>query len=151
MSSSSPISANPSTAMTINGRPSTEKTHRQVSLSALSNFCLLPLQNHHFSHLQTHFSHLQFMSSSSPISANPSTAMTINGEDPPASFSQWTRGERELDKRRDRETNGRKRREERGERCFSIKIMYWVCTVFPYALGNTVETQWTKLNIGLLL
>jgi hypothetical protein len=26
-----------------------------------------------------------------------------------------------------------------------------VSTVFPYALGNTVETQWTKLNIGLLL
>jgi hypothetical protein len=23
--------------------------------------------------------------------------------------------------------------------------------VFPYALGNTVETQWTKLNVGLLL
>jgi hypothetical protein len=41
--------------------------------------------------------------------------------------------------------------EERGERCFSIKIMHWVCTVFPYALGNTVETQWTKLNLGLLL
>jgi hypothetical protein len=61
-------------------------------------------------------------------------------------------GERELDKRqRSRETKGRKRREERGERCFSIKIMHWVCTVFPYALGNTVETQWTKLNIGLLL
>jgi hypothetical protein len=29
--------------------------------------------------------------------------------------------------------------------------MHWVCTVFPYALGNTVETQWTKLNLGLLL
>jgi hypothetical protein len=41
--------------------------------------------------------------------------------------------------------------EEREEKCFSIKIMYWVCTVFPYALGNTVETQWTKLNVGLLL
>jgi hypothetical protein len=34
---------------------------------------------------------------------------------------------------------------------FSIKIMYWVCTVFPYALGNTVETQWNRLNVGLLL
>jgi hypothetical protein len=80
--------------------------------------------------------------------------MTINGEKG-ADFSMRHReraGERELDKRqRWRETNGRKRREERGERCFSIKIMHWVCTVFPYVLGNTVETQWTKLNIGLLL
>jgi hypothetical protein len=42
-------------------------------------------------------------------------------------------------------------RGERREVFFSIKIMYWVCTVFPYVLGNTVETQWTKLNLGLLL
>jgi hypothetical protein len=32
-------------------------------------------------------------------------------------------------------------KDEREEKCFSIKIMHWVCTVFPYALGNTVETQ----------
>jgi hypothetical protein len=32
-------------------------------------------------------------------------------------------------------------RGERREVFFSIKIMHWVCTVFPYALGNTVETQ----------
>jgi hypothetical protein len=42
-------------------------------------------------------------------------------------------------------------RGERREVFFSIKIMHWVCTVFPYALRNTVETQWNKLNVGLLL
>jgi hypothetical protein len=59
-----------------------------------------------------------------------------------------------MDKRRERagqEAEIERRTGGRGERCFSIKIMYWVCTVFFYALGNTVETQWTKLNIGLLL
>jgi hypothetical protein len=32
-----------------------------------------------------------------------------------------------------------------------IKIMHWVSTVFPNALGNTVETQWKRLYIGVLL
>jgi hypothetical protein len=49
-----------------------------------------------------------------------------------------------------RKKNGWKRREER-DRCFSIKIMHWVSTVFPNALGNTVRTQWRRLYIGLLL
>jgi hypothetical protein len=46
-----------------------------------------------------------------------------------------------------RKKNGWKRRKER-DRCFSIKIMHWVSTVFLYALGNTVETQWRRLYIG---
>jgi hypothetical protein len=77
--------------------------------------------------------------------------MTINGEKG-ADFSMRHReraGERagqEAEMERDERVE-----EERGERCFSIKIIHWVCTVFPYVLGNTVETQWTKLNIGLLL
>jgi hypothetical protein len=44
--------------------------------------------------------------------------------------------------------------EERGERREDLFYAYnieWESTVFPYALGNTVETQWTKLNVGLLL
>jgi hypothetical protein len=49
----------------------------------------------------------------------------------------------------------RKKMGRRGERretgFFSNKIMHWVCTVFPYVLGNTVETQWNRLNVGLLL
>jgi hypothetical protein len=42
--------------------------------------------------------------------------------------------------------------EERGERtqCLLFNNQR-VSTVFPYALGNTVETQWKRLNIGFLL
>jgi phosphoglycerol transferase MdoB-like AlkP superfamily enzyme len=41
----------------------------------------------------------------------------------------------------------------RGERrvFFIIRILKGTATVFPYALGNTVQTQWRRLNIGLLL
>jgi hypothetical protein len=55
-----------------------------------------------------------------------------------------------------RRRDGRgERREERGERrgertqCLLFNNQR-VSTVFPYALGNTVETQWRRLNIGLL-
>jgi hypothetical protein len=41
-------------------------------------------------------------------------------------------------------------REERKDLFYAYNIE-WESTVFPYALGNTVETQWTKLNVGLLL
>jgi hypothetical protein len=41
---------------------------------------------------------------------------------------------------------------ERGERrVFFIRIFKGTATMFPNVLGNTVETQWRKLNIGLLL
>jgi hypothetical protein len=106
-----------------------------------------------------------FLSSANPFLSSPiyvfflsNFCKPINGDDhqrrrPTGKFLS-------MDKRRERagqeaeierRTGGRGERRERGERCFSIKIMYWVCTVFPYALGNTVETQWTKLNIELLL
>jgi hypothetical protein len=54
-----------------------------------------------------------------------------------------------MDKRRERagqeaeierRTGGRgERREERGEMCFSIKIMYWVCIVFSYRLKTLLK------------
>jgi hypothetical protein len=34
---------------------------------------------------------------------------------------------------------------------FIIIILKETATVFPYVLGNIVETQWNKLNVGLLL
>jgi hypothetical protein len=51
-----------------------------------------------------------------------------------------------------RKKKGWERREERGERtqCLLFNNQR-VSTVFPYELGNTVETQWRRLNIGLLL
>jgi hypothetical protein len=42
------------------------------------------------------------------------------------------------------------RREEREDLFYAYNIE-WESTVFPYALGNTVEIQWTKLNVGFLL
>jgi hypothetical protein len=42
------------------------------------------------------------------------------------------------------------RREEREDLFYAYNIE-WESTVFPYALENTVETQWTKLNVGFLL
>jgi hypothetical protein len=42
--------------------------------------------------------------------------------------------------------------EERGEKTNILLFNNQrVSTVFPYALRNTVETQWTKLNVGFLL
>jgi hypothetical protein len=49
-----------------------------------------------------------------------------------------------------RKKKGGERREERESNNLLFNNQR-VSTVFPYALGNTVETQWTKLNIGLLL
>jgi hypothetical protein len=49
---------------------------------------------------------------------------------------------------------GGRRRDGRGERERTQCLLFnnqRVSTVFPYALGNTVETQWRRLNIGLLL
>jgi hypothetical protein len=44
------------------------------------------------------------------------------------------------------------RREERGRESNNLLFNNQrVSTVFPYALGNTVETQWRRLNIRLLL
>jgi hypothetical protein len=61
-------------------------------------------------------------------------------------------GERERECR----DNGREREREswvdEGERrVFFIRILKGTATVFPNALGNTVETQWRRLNIELLL
>jgi hypothetical protein len=42
-------------------------------------------------------------------------------------------------------------KERREESIFIIIILKGTATVFPYVLGNTVETQWRRLNIGLLL
>jgi hypothetical protein len=64
-------------------------------------------------------------------------------------------GERESrDSRRERESWAQRRREERGERrvfFFIIRIMKGTATVFPNALGNTVDTLGLQLKIGLLL
>jgi hypothetical protein len=56
-------------------------------------------------------------------------------------------GERE----RERESCAQRRREERGEFFFIIRIMKGTATVFPNALGNTVDTLGLQLKIGLLL
>jgi hypothetical protein len=56
---------------------------------------------------------------------------------------------------RERESHRRKKKGwERREERESNNLLFnnqRVSTVFPYALGNTVETQWRRLNIGLLL
>jgi hypothetical protein len=55
-----------------------------------------------------------------------------------------------VQRQRERERAGSTK--ERGERrVFFIRIFKGTATVFPNALGNTVETQWRRLNIGLLL
>jgi hypothetical protein len=53
-------------------------------------------------------------------------------------------------RRRKEKIENRERREER-DWCFIIKIMHWVSTVFSNALGNTIATQWRRLNIRFLL
>jgi hypothetical protein len=50
-----------------------------------------------------------------------------------------------------RRKDGRGERREERESNILLFNNQRVSTVFPYALGNTVETQWTKLNVGLLL
>jgi hypothetical protein len=66
-------------------------------------------------------------------------------------------GERERERERESAETAREREragstKERGEmRVFFIRIFKGIVTVFPNALGNTVETQWRRLNIGLLL
>jgi hypothetical protein len=59
-----------------------------------------------------------------------------------------TAGERERE--RERELGSTK---ERGERrvFFIIRIMKGTATMFPNALGNTVDTLWYWLSLGLLL
>jgi hypothetical protein len=60
--------------------------------------------------------------------------------------------EREQRQREIGRAGGRRMGEERGERTNILLFNNQrVSTVFSYALRNTVETQWTKLNIGLLL
>jgi hypothetical protein len=61
--------------------------------------------------------------------------------------SAKTAGERERERERERESWV-----DKGERrVFFIRIFKGTATVFPNALENTVETQWRRLNIGLLL
>jgi hypothetical protein len=50
-----------------------------------------------------------------------------------------------------RRKDGRGERREERESNILLFNNQRVSTVFPYALGNTVETQWTKLNVRLLL